>query len=217
MSLDIEIENLRKEYTARTLEVADVRASPFGQFEAWFAEAVQAQVPEPNAMTLATVDAEGQPSARIVLLKGFDRSGFVFYTNYQSRKGADMEQNPRVALVFLWLELQRQVRIEGRVEKVAREESTRYFQSRPRGSQIGAWASPQSAVIDQRELLERRYADLEKRYAEAEVLPRPGHWGGYLVRPQLLEFWQGRPSRLHDRLQYRREGPDQWAIERLAP
>lgn len=216
MSLDIEIENLRKEYTARTLEVEEAQTDPFGQFEEWFAEAVRAQLPEPNAMTLATVDSSGQPSARIVLLKGFDREGFVFYTNYRSRKGEEMRENPRVALVFLWLELQRQVRIEGSVERIDPEESTRYFQSRPRGSQIGAWASPQSAVIDRREVLEQRYSDLESQYEEAEVLPRPAHWGGYLVRPHRLEFWQGRASRLHDRIQYRLE-EERWLIERLAP
>lgn len=216
MSLDIEIENLRKEYTARTLEVEEAQADPFRQFEEWFAEAVRAQLPEPNAMTLATVGAGGQPSARIVLLKGFDREGFVFYTNYRSRKGEEMQKNPRVALVFLWLELQRQVRIEGSVERIDPEESTRYFQSRPRGSQIGAWASPQSAVIDRRDILEQRYAALENQYEEAEVLPRPEHWGGYLVRPHRLEFWQGRASRLHDRIQYRLE-EERWLIERLAP
>jgi pyridoxamine 5'-phosphate oxidase len=216
MPLDIEIENLRKEYTARTLEVEEAQMDPFQQFEEWFAEAVRAQLPEPNAMTLATVAPNGQPSARIVLLKGFDREGFVFYTNYRSRKGEEMRENPRVALVFLWLELQRQVRIEGAVERIDPEESTRYFQSRPRGSQIGAWASPQSAVIDRREDLEQRYAALESQYEEAEVLPRPAHWGGYLVRPHRLEFWQGRASRLHDRIQYRLE-EGRWVIERLAP
>lgn len=216
MSLDIEIENLRKEYTAKTLEVEDVRIDPFDQFEAWFAEAMQARLPEPNAMTLATA-VDGQPSARIVLLKGFDRDGFVFYTNYRSRKGEELRQNPRVALVFLWLELQRQVRIEGKAERIDPAESTRYFQSRPRGSQIGAWASPQSAVIEHREVLEERYRVLEEKYAEREPLPRPGHWGGYLVRPHRLEFWQGRPSRLHDRIQYRQEENGQWKIERLAP
>lgn len=217
MSLDIEIENLRKEYTARTLEVEEAQKDPFQQFEEWFAEAVRAQLPEPNAMTLATVDAGGQPSARIVLLKGFDREGFVFYTNYHSRKGEEMQENPRVALVFLWLELQRQVRIEGSVERIDPEESTRYFQSRPRGSQIGAWASPQSTVIDRRDVLEQRYATLERQYEEAEVLPRPAHWGGYLVRPHRLEFWQGRVSRLHDRIQYRLVEGEKWVIERLAP
>ncbi len=217
MSLDIEIEDLRKEYTARTLEIEDVRSDPFDQFEAWFAEAVRAQLPEPNAMTLATVDAGGQPSARVVLLKGFDREGFVFYTNYRSRKGAEMAENPRVALVFLWLELQRQLRIEGTVEQIDPEESTRYFQSRPRSSQIGAWASSQSAVIDRRGMLEQRYAALEEEYAEKDVLPRPGHWGGYLVRPHRLEFWQGRASRLHDRIQYRLAKDGQWVTERLAP
>lgn len=212
----LDIENLRNEYSAERLNVKDVDPNPFRQFKHWFEEAVNARVPEPNAMTLATVSAEGQPSARIVLLKGFDEQGFVFYTNYLSRKGEEMAANPRVALAFLWLELQRQVRIEGLAEKVDPEESTRYFQSRPKGSQIGAWASPQSRVIVNREEMEKRVEELEKEFQQTSELPRPEHWGGYLVRPAMIEFWQGRTSRLHDRIRYRRS-QDQWIIERLAP
>ena len=217
MSLDLEIENLRKEYTAETLDISDVQADPFLQFRRWFEAAVNAEVPEPNAMTLATVSERGRPSARVVLLKGFDERGFVFFTNYHSRKSRDMAANANVALVFLWLELQRQVRIEGEVEKVGEEESARYFQSRPRGSQIGAWASPQSSVIKNRSDLEIRERELIRQYAGQEVLPRPPHWGGFLVRPNLIEFWQGRPSRLHDRIQYSREENKGWKIARLAP
>ncbi len=212
----LDIENLRQEYSAEKLDAGDVDPNPFQQFRRWFEEAMNARLPEPNAMTLATVSADGRPAARIVLLKGFDQEGFVFYTNYESRKGEEMHANPNVALVFLWLELQRQVRIEGVVEKVDPAESTRYFQSRPKGSQIGAWASPQSRVIDKREELEARVQELEKEYKQASELPRPPHWGGYLVRPRLIEFWQGRVSRLHDRIQYRKTNSG-WLIERLAP
>ncbi|MCB0551926.1 MAG: pyridoxamine 5'-phosphate oxidase [Phaeodactylibacter sp.] len=215
MALDIE--NLRKEYTAHTLELADVRPEPINQFGIWFEEAMNAQLPEPNAMTLATADALGRPSARIVLLKGFDKDGFVFYTNYQSRKGRNLAEQPWAALVFFWQELQRQVRIEGRVERVSPEESTAYFQSRPKGSQAGAWASPQSQPIESRRQLDERMAELEKQYADAEHFPRPLHWGGFRLSPALVEFWQGRPSRLHDRIQYSLLGNNSWKIERLAP
>jgi pyridoxamine 5'-phosphate oxidase len=216
LTMSLNIQDLREEYTAEALDISDVRSNPIDQFRYWFEEAISAELPEPNAMTLATVSREGRPSARIVLLKGFDEEGFVFFTNYNSRKGRDMAANPGAALVFLWLELQRQVRIEGTVSRIAPEESTRYFQSRPKGSQIGAWASPQSQPIPSRELLEEKVASLEKEYAGEEVLPRPEDWGGYIVRPQLVEFWQGRPNRLHDRIQYTRQS-DSWVVERLAP
>jgi len=214
--MSLNIQDLREEYTAEALDIRDVRPDPVDQFRYWFGEAMNARLPEPNAMTLATVSKEGKPSARIVLLKGFDAEGFVFFTNYNSRKGKDMAANRGAALVFLWLELQRQVRIEGTVSKIAAAESTRYFQSRPKGSQIGAWASPQSQSIRSREQLEEKVATLESEYVNTEVLPRPDDWGGYIVRPHLIEFWQGRANRLHDRIQYTRQN-DAWVIERLAP
>lgn len=211
-----ELAALRKNYARETLSEQDVRHDPIAQFDAWFNEALNSQLPEPNAMTLATVDALGQPSARVVLLKGIDHQGFVFYTNYESRKGEDLAANPRAALLFAWLELERQVRIEGTVEKVSEEESRAYFQSRPLGSQIGAWASPQSRPVSGREVLENTVAQLQQEYAGAEVLPLPSFWGGYRVRPGRIEFWQGRESRLHDRILYTREA-EHWRIERLAP
>lgn len=215
--MSLNIHHLREEYTAEKFEIDDVLEDPMDQFKRWFEAAMNAKLPEPNAMTLATVSPEGQPSARIVLLKGFDKAGFVFFTNYSSRKGQEMTANPKVSLVFLWLELQRQVRIEGTVTKIAAEESTRYFQSRPKGSQIGAWASPQSAVIESRSVLKKKVAALEEKFAEEKVLPRPDNWGGYLVRPHLVEFWQGRANRLHDRIQYSLEDNGNWKLDRLAP
>ncbi|MDX1941577.1 MAG: pyridoxamine 5'-phosphate oxidase [Saprospiraceae bacterium] len=215
--MPLDIEHLRQDYRLASLEISDVKAHPVDQFEKWFQEALNAGVPEPNAMTLATCTSEGRPSARIVLLKSFDEQGFSFYTNYNSRKGQDFTQNPYAALVFWWVELERQVRIEGRVEKVLPEQSIEYFQSRPKGSQIGAWASPQSQVIADRAELEQKVAALQEQYEKSEVLPRPEHWGGYLVRPDLLEFWQGRSNRLHDRIQYRLQEDKNWKIERLAP
>ena len=213
----LNVQDLRREYTAEKLDIEDVDPNPVAQFRRWFEEAMNAELPEPNAMTLATVSSKGQPSARIVLLKGFDESGFVFFTNYRSRKSQELMANPRVALVFLWLELQRQVRIEGMAAKIDPEESTRYFQSRPKGSQIGAWASPQSDVIKSRELLEQRVEALNEKYNGQQVLPRPEEWGGFIIQPQRLEFWQGRPSRLHDRIQYIMLKKAGWKIERLAP
>lgn len=215
--MQLEIEHLRQDYRQASLDVSDVDANPFHQFGKWFQEAMQAELPEPNAMTLATATTAGRPSARIVLLKGFDEKGFVFFTNYESRKGQEMLENPQAALVFFWQGLERQVRIEGRIAKVQSEESTAYFQSRPKGSQIGAWASPQSRSIGSRAELEANVQALEEKYALAEVLPRPEHWGGYVVQPDLIEFWQGRPSRLHDRIQYVRQADGTWKIERLAP
>ncbi|MCB0593874.1 MAG: pyridoxamine 5'-phosphate oxidase [Lewinellaceae bacterium] len=213
----LDIQKLRKDYTAHTLELEGVSAEPLAQFRAWFEQAVEAQVPEPNAMTLATCTPEGKPSARIVLLKGVEEEGFVFFTNYNSRKGRELEQNPRAALVFLWHELQRQVRVEGTVKKISPEASTLYFQSRPKGSQIGAWASPQSSPIVSRSILEQKAEDLAGQYAAVPHLPRPHYWGGYALTPTSVEFWQGRSSRLHDRIRYRLEGNGAWKAERLAP
>lgn len=211
------IANLREDYQRETLDISDVSTNPFTQFAKWFQAVLEAKLPEPNAMTLATATPSGKPSARMVLLKGFDENGFVFFTNYNSHKGQELIQNPQAALVFNWLELHRQVRIEGTVEKVSDEESTEYFQSRPKGSQIGAWASPQSSVIPNREVLEEKVAQLRQVYEHAEALPRPEHWGGFRVKPDRIEFWQGRPSRLHDRIQFSRQANGSWKIERLAP
>lgn len=209
------IQNLRQDYRAAELAEADVDKSPFKQFEHWFKEALDAQLYEPNVMTLATADLSGKPSARILLLKAFDENGFVFYTNYASKKGEQLAQNPQAAMVFFWPELERQVRIEGTIVMVSEEESTTYFHSRPAGSQIGATASPQSSIIADRTLLEERVKELSAAYAGQEI-PRPAHWGGYLLEPDLIEFWQGRPSRLHDRINYQLvEGV--WTINRLAP
>lgn len=206
--------DLRINYSRASLDEADVNPNPFVQFDAWFKEALSAQLPEPNTMTLATADAEGRPSARIVLIKAVDERGFVFFTNYDSRKGRDLDANPHAALLFYWIELERQVRIEGRIEKTSAEESDRYFASRPLGSRIGAWASEQSAVIESRAVLEARERDVSARYGEQP--PRPPHWGGYRVVPDRIEFWQGRPSRLHDRLLYTRAA-QAWSVSRLSP
>lgn len=215
--MNTNIAELRKEYTAHSLEMEDVDADPIRQFERWFQEALNAELPEPNAMVLSTADRSGMPSARVVLLKGIEEGHFLFYTNYQSRKGQELEQNPRAALTFLWHDLQRQVRIAGSVERLSPEVSTDYFQSRPKGSQIGAWASPQSQVIDSRAVLQANVEELEAAYAQAEQLPRPEHWGGYRIKPSYVEFWQGRSNRLHDRIVYLRPGEDEWKRERLAP
>jgi len=206
--------HLRQNYDVGALDEADSDADPFRQFTRWFDEALNADLMEPNAMALATVDAHGRPGSRMVLLKGVDEKGFVFFTNYESRKGLDLAANPMAALLFWWDRLHRQVRVEGRVEKVEDAESERYFESRPYGSRIGAAASPQSRVIGSRADLEERFRALEA--AHPEDLPRPAHWGGFRVVPDHFEFWQGRESRLHDRLVYRPAG-DAWRIERLAP
>jgi pyridoxamine 5'-phosphate oxidase len=206
---------LRTEYAREGLLESAAHDDPLIQFDQWFSQALAAGVLEPNAMTLATVDADGAPSARIVLLKGFDARGFVFFTNYDSRKGKELTTNPHAALVFFWPELERQVRIRGSVERVSAAETEAYFHSRPLGSQLGAWASPQSAVIASRQELEDRLAALEGEYRGAEV-PVPPHWGGFRVAPRTIELWQGRPNRLHDRLLYTRDG-DTWRRERLAP
>jgi pyridoxamine 5'-phosphate oxidase len=205
---------LRTEYALHTLDEGGVDRDPVKQFGVWMAEAVHVQLPEPTAMTLATVDERSRPSARIVLLKGVDAGGFVFYTNYASRKGRDLAANPAAALTFMWKELERQVRIEGVVTKVAPAESQEYYDMRPLGSRIGAWASPQSDVIADRAWLERRWEELGREYGEHP--PRPPHWGGYRLKPDYLEFWQGRQSRLHDRIAYTRTG-NEWKIARLAP
>ena len=206
---------LRRQYVRDGLAEADLDPDPIVQFGRWFDAATAAGLFEPNAMTLATAAADGRPSARVVLLKGFDAGGFVFYTNYDSRKGRELAANPRAALVLLWAELRRQVRVEGRVERTSREQSEAYFRTRPLGSRLGAWASEQSRVIPNRQVLEARVAELAERFADRDV-PLPPAWGGFRLVPDLIEFWQGREDRLHDRLRYRR-GPGGWTVERLAP
>ena len=209
--------HLRQDYNSGALHLSDMATDPASQFHHWFQDALKAGIKEPNAMTLATATPDGRPSARVVLLKDYGPDGFSFFTNYASKKGVELKQNPQVALVFLWLDLQRQVRIEGRVERLSTEASEAYFQSRPRGSQVGALASPQSSVIGGREWLEGRVAELEKKYEGLDKLPLPDFWGGYLVKPTMLEFWQGQPSRLHDRFQYTPKPEGGWLIQRLAP
>jgi pyridoxamine 5'-phosphate oxidase len=208
------IAQLRKNYTFGQLSETEVPHNPLVLFQLWFDQAVKAQCPEPNSMTLATADQAGNPSARIVLLKGADQNGFTFFTNYESQKGRELAIRPQAALLFHWHELERQVRIKGLVERVSAAESDEYFHSRPAASKIGAWASPQSSAIPSREFLE----EAEKRYqAEfGDAPPRPAHWGGYCLKPTEIEFWQGRPSRLHDRIHYQLDAAN-WKIERLAP
>ncbi len=208
--------DLRKDYSLAGLTEKDLAKDPYRQFDKWFQEATAAKIAEPNAMTLATASRDGRPSARTVLLKGVDGRGFVFYTNYESRKGRELEANPRAALVLPWVAMERQVIIEGTVTKVTREESAAYFHSRPPASQLGAWVSQQSAIIAGRTVLEGSLKTLEKKYA-GQTVPLPPHWGGYRLNPETVEFWQGRRSRLHDRLRYRREADGSWTIERLAP
>ena len=210
------LESLRSNYALSGLNETDLLETPFQQFQLWLEQAIAAELPEPNAMTLATLSEQSKPIARMVLLKGLDEKGFVFYTNYDSAKGKQLTETDSAALVFWWAGLERQVRVEGTVEKVSSTESDAYFQSRPKASQLGAWASPQSQVIENRDVLEERLAQLEEKYA-TEKVPRPTHWGGFRVIPTAIEFWQGRPSRLHDRIRYELDEKGDWFYQRLAP
>lgn len=209
------ISSIRKDYQLQSLDHTDVAETPVLQFDKWWNEAVSSSIEEVNAMTLATVNTDGKPAARIVLLKGFDENGFIFFTNYLSEKGKAISAHPYASLVFFWKELERQVRIEGSCIQVTESESDEYFLSRPIGSRLGAWASPQSTVISSRTVLDQNLDKVTAQYADG-IVPRPEHWGGYRVIPEMVEFWQGRPSRLHDRIRYRKD-KSQWLIERLAP
>jgi pyridoxamine 5'-phosphate oxidase len=206
----------RHEYIGEGLRRRDLDPNPIKQFDVWFTAAVKAGIHDANAMALATATPDGKPSARVVLLKDFDESGFVFYTNYASEKGRQLEENPRAALVLYWMEVERQIRIEGTVEKTSREESEQYFHTRPAGAQLGAWASRQSEVIDARRVLNARLEEMKQRFAQGEI-PLPPHWGGYRLKSEWIEFWQGRPDRLHDRFRYTRQKDGSWQIDRLAP
>jgi pyridoxamine 5'-phosphate oxidase len=208
--------SIRTEYTKASLDINAVHRNPIEQFGQWLNEALTAKVPEPTAMHLATVNESGRPSGRIVLLKGVENSKFVFYTNYQSQKGKELDTNPACALTFFWSELERQIRIEGVAHRIESTRSDEYFKSRPRSAQVGAWSSPQSSVIKDRKLLDERVAEMEKRFEGQDSLPRPHQWGGYELEPFMFEFWQGRPNRLHDRILYVKAGKD-WNINRLAP
>ncbi len=209
------ISSIRRDYQLQSLSESDVAENPFEQFGRWWDQAVASEIDEVNAMTLATVTNEGKPSARIVLLKGFDPNGFVFYTNYESNKGVQLTNHPFASLVFFWKELERQVRVEGICEKTSQEESEHYFNSRPKGSQLGAWASPQSRIIESRSVLEENLERATQAYTN-ENIPLPPHWGGFRIKPETVEFWQGRSSRLHDRIKYLKAGSG-WGIVRLAP
>jgi len=211
-----DLTGLRNEYAAHGLRRADLHSDPLQQFGAWFAAALAADIRDVNAMSLATATPDGKPSARIVLLKGFDERGFAFFTNYESEKGRQLEANPYAALVFYWVQLERQVRISGAVERTSREDSAAYFHSRPVGSRLGAWASRQSEVVDARQVLDARLTEMSERFEDGNVT-LPPHWGGYRVKPDKFEFWQGRPNRLHDRFRYSRRADGAWQIDRLAP
>ncbi len=208
------IASIREEYSKKKLTEAKADADPYKQFAKWWKQALRSKIVEPNAMTLATASADGMPSARIVLLKEFDKNGFIFFTNYNSYKGKQLEENPKACLVFFWKEVERQVRLTGLVEKISAAESDEYFFSRPKQSQVGANASPQSQVIENREWLDENY---KKLFKKSKDIKRPAHWGGYRIKPVIFEFWQGRPGRLHDRLQYSLQNDGSWKIERLAP
>ncbi len=209
------IADLRKSYTLAGLRRVELETDPIRQFKEWFQQALDAELIEPTAMTLATSDPEARPSARIVLLKGLDERGFIFFTNYESRKGCELAANPNAALVFYWAELERQVRVAGSVDRISREESEKYFTSRPRGHQLSAWVSTQSEVIADREVLEKRLDEYEQKYTGA--VPLPPFWGGFVLFPTQIEFWQGRPNRLHDRFRYTKQASGTWMIDRLAP
>src|SRR5947209_9100033 len=211
----LDIAGLRHEYVGRGLRRSDLDPNPVAQFDNWFSAAIKAGIPDANAMALATATPDGRPSVRIVLLKEFSDAGFVFFTNYHSDKGTQLDANPRAALAFYWMEVERQIRIEGTVEKSSRQDSEKYFHSRPLGAQVGAWASPQSQTIDGRRVLEARLAEMEQRFSSGPI-PLPPHWGGYRLSPERFEFWHGRPNRLHDRFRYSRAQDGAWSIERLA-
>lgn len=211
-----DIQNIRKEYTQKTIEEESLSDDPIKEFEKWFRNAQSSNQPEPNAMTLATTTSNGQPSARIVLLKGVEPEGFVFYTNYLSRKGKEIAENPKGALNFFWVMLEQQIRIEGEIQKISVQESTEYYQQRDRDSRIGAWASPQSTRIENREFLEQKVEEIRLRFSNQEVFPKPDFWGGYILIPHYIEFWQGRASRLHDRIVYEKQH-NQWVKYRIAP
>jgi pyridoxamine 5'-phosphate oxidase len=210
------IADIRKDYMLQALLEADVDDNPFSQFSRWWDEAVTSAITEVNAMTLATASKDGAPSARIVLLKGFSENGFVFFSNYESHKGKELNENPKAALVFFWKELERQIRIEGNVERITSEESDLYYNSRPVGSRIGAWASPQSQPVTSREVLENSFTTFSEKFKD-DLIERPPQWGGYNLKPNKLEFWQGRASRLHDRIEYVLQKDNQWKFHRLAP
>ena len=210
------LEDMRRNYAARSLDLSDLAPDPFVQFDHWMRVAIETEILEPNAMSLATATASGRPNLRTVLLKGFDQRGLVFYTNYESSKSRDMTENPRVALSFTWLPLERQIIVTGSAQKITAAESLKYFLSRPRDSQIGAWASRQSEVISTRSVLETKFAEMKAKFLQGDV-PLPDHWGGYRVAPESFKFWQGRPNRIHDRFRYQKQSEGGWKIDRLMP
>lgn len=212
----MDLSKLRGKYTTKGLDIKDLNENPFKQFELWFNDALNEKLCEPNAMSLATVGNDLMPSLRTVLLKTFDEDGFVFFTNYKSKKSKQIEQNPKAALLFTWLELERQIKIEGSIEKISTKDSLKYFLSRPKGSQLGAWVSHQSEVISSRSILEQKFDEMKNKFANGQI-PFPSFWGGYIVKPSKIEFWQGGQDRLHDRFLYEKEKNNSWNIQRLAP